>query len=93
MLFCLGVQNPIADEAQVYVFIVAHLVAVTVELDDELFVAAFVAVGLHFLRRFIQKEDDGRGVTGNLRGIGDLAGRGCLTGSDRRDIEILLCLA
>lgn len=74
MLLCLGVQNPVADEAQVYVFIVAHLVAVAVELDDELLVAAIITVGLHFLRRFIQKEDDGRGVAGDLRGIGDLAG-------------------
>lgn len=74
MLLCLGVQNPVADEAQVYVFIVAHLVAVSVEPDDELLVAAVITVGLHFFRRFVQKKDDGRGVAGDLRGIGDLAG-------------------
>lgn len=91
MLLCFGVQNPVADEAQVYVFIVAHLVAVAVELDDELLVAAVVAVGLHLLRRFVQKEDDGRGVAGDLRGVGDLAGRSCLTGANGRDVEILLC--
>ena len=64
------------------------MVAVAVELHDEFLVTAVVTVGLHFLRRFIQKEDDGRGIAGDLRGIGDLAGRGCLTGANGRDIEI-----
>lgn len=74
MLLCLGVQNLVSDKSQIYVFIVTHLVAVTVEFHDELFVAAVVTVGLHFLRRFVQKKNDRRCVAGDFRRICDLTG-------------------
>lgn len=73
MLLRLGVQNPVADEAQIYVFIVAHLVTVAVELDDELLVAAIITIGFYFLWRFIQKKNNGRCVASNLRRISDFA--------------------
>ena len=73
VLLCLGVQNPVADEAQIYVFIVAHLVTVAVELDNELLVAAIITISFYLLWRFIQKKNNGRCVAGNLRRISDFA--------------------
>ena len=59
MLLGFCVQNSVADEPEVYVFVIAHLVTVAVELHNEFLIAAIVPVRLHFFWSFVQKENDG----------------------------------
>ena len=70
------VADPVPVENHIEIFAIGHLRAVSIELDDQLFIAALFAVRLNFPLILILDHDDRRCVSGDLLTVGEDAS-GC----------------